>query len=79
MKIPQVLRKQVIEYAKAGFHVVDVEPRSGSHFLLKFSELKQPQIVTKNAFDPRSIKNNISAYRRLLREQEAESENGVSA
>lgn len=78
MKIPQVLRKQVIEYAKAGFHVVEVEPRSGSHFLLKFSELKQAQIVTKNACDPRSIKNNISAYRRLLREQEDADKNCVS-
>ena len=67
MNVPRVLREQVKAYEKAGFHVVDVEPRSGSHFLLKFAEFAAPQIVTKNACDPRSIKNNIAQYRRLLK------------
>ena len=70
MKVPQVLRKQIVEYEKAGFHVVDVEPRSGSHFKITFAEFPQPQIITKNGSDWRAIKNNVSAYRRLKEEHE---------
>lgn len=69
MKVPQVLRKQILEYEKAGFHVTNVEARSGSHFKITFAELQQPQIITKNGSDWRAIKNNIAAYRRLLKEQ----------
>ena len=66
MNIPRVLREQVKEYERAGFHVIDVEPRSGAHFKLWFAEFPdQPQIVTKNIIDPRSIKNNIAHYRRV--------------
>ena len=75
MKVPQVLRKQVLEYEKAGFHVTSVEARSGSHFKITFAELAEPQFITKNGSDWRAIKNNISAYRRLQREQEEQ--NGV--
>ena len=69
MKVPQVLRKQVLEYEKAGFHVTNIEPRSGSHFMLTFAEFSQPVITTKNVTCPRAIKNNIANYRRLQREQ----------
>jgi len=74
MKVPQVLRKQILEYEKAGFHVVDVEARSGSHFKITFAELQQPQIITKNGSDPRAIKNNIASYRRQLKEEGAQHE-----
>ena len=76
MKVPQCLRKQILEYEKAGFHVIDLENRSGSHFKITFAEFPEPQFITKSASDWRAIKNNISAYRRLLKEHE-ESEHGV--
>lgn len=66
MEIPRALRQQVKEYEKAGFHVVACEPRSGSHFKLVFAEFPDPQIVTKNAHDPRALKNNIARYRRIV-------------
>ena len=69
MNIPKVLREQVKEYERAGFHVIDVEPRSGSHFKLRFAEFAEPQIVTKNLLDWRAIKNNIARYRRLAKEK----------
>lgn len=75
MKVPQVLRKQIVEYEKAGFHVVDIEPRNGAHFKVVFAEFPQPQIVTKSATDWRAIKNNLSLYRRL--KEEKESKNGL--
>lgn len=66
MNIPRVLREQVKEYERAGFHVIDVEPRSGAHFKLWFAEFPdQPQIVTKNGSDPRALKNNIAHYKRV--------------
>ena len=70
MKVPQCLRKQILEYEKAGFHVVDLENRSGSHFKITFAEFPEPQFITKNGSDWRAIKNNVSAYRRLLKEHE---------
>jgi len=70
MKIPQVLRKQILEYEKAGFHVIDLETRSGSHFKITFAEFPEPQFITKNGSDWRAIKNNISSYRRQLKEHE---------
>jgi hypothetical protein len=70
MKVPQCLRKQILEYEKAGFHVVDLENRSGSHFKIVFAEISTPQFITKNGSDWRAIKNNIAAYRRLMKEQE---------
>lgn len=66
MNIPRVLREQVKEYERAGFHVVNVEPRNGSHFKLWFAEFSEPQIVTKNAVDWRALKNNIAHYKRLM-------------
>jgi len=68
MHFPKALRKQLIEYEKAGFTITEIEPRSGSHFLIVFAEFPQPQIVSKNASEPRAIKNNISIYRRMAAE-----------
>jgi len=65
MTIPRVLRDQAKFYASKGFHIVDAEPRAGSHFLVKFAEFPEPQIVTKNVNDPRAMHNNVSVYRRL--------------
>ena len=70
MKVPQYLRKQVIEYEKAGFHAINVEARSGSHFKITFAEFSTPQIITKNGSDWRAIKNNLALYRRLKKEYE---------
>lgn len=66
MNVPRVLREQVKEYERAGFHVIDVEPRSGSHFKVWFAEFDTPQIITKNAVDWRALKNNIAHYKRQL-------------
>jgi len=69
MKFPRALRKQLIEYEKAGFTITEIEPRSGSHFLIVFAEFPQPQIISKNSSsEPRAIKNNISIYRRMAAE-----------
>ena len=70
MKVPQYLRKQVVEYERAGFHVIDVENRSGSHFKITFAEFPTPQIITKNGSDGRAINNNLAMYRRLKKEHE---------
>ena len=68
MNIPRVLREQVKEYEKAGFHVIDWECRSGSHFKLVFKEFPEPQFITKNQNDPRALKNNLAHYKRLAKE-----------
>lgn len=66
MNVPRVLREQVKEYEKAGFHVIAVEPRNGAHFKVWFAEFPdQPQIITKNALDWRALRNNISHYKRI--------------
>ena len=65
MPIPRVLRDQAKFYASKGFHIIDAEPRAGSHFLVKFAEFPEPQIITKNAGDHRAMHNNVSVYRRL--------------
>lgn len=65
MSIPKVLRDQARFYESKGFHIIDAQPRAGSHFLVTFAEFPEPQIVTKNAKDPRAMHNNVSAYRRL--------------
>jgi cellulose synthase/poly-beta-1,6-N-acetylglucosamine synthase-like glycosyltransferase len=71
MKFPKALRKQLIEYEKAGLTITEVHPRSGSHFLLVFADFPQAQIVSKNSSsEVRAIKNNISLYLRLKREHE---------
>ena len=67
MKIPRELREQIKFYANNGFHVTNVEPRNGAHFLLTFVEFPQKMIITISATDPRAWRNNISNYRRLQR------------
>ena len=77
MKFPKVLRRQLMEYEKAGLTITEIEPRNGSHFLIVFAEFPQAQIISKNSSaDPRAIKNNISLYRRLATEHK-EKENGL--
>lgn len=66
MNTPRVLREQVKEYERAGFHVIACEPRNGAHFKLWFAEFSEPQIVTKNALDWRALKNNITRYKRVM-------------
>ena len=65
MSIPRVLRDQARFYESKGFHIIDAQPRAGSHFLVTFAEFPEPQIVTKNVKDPRAMHNNVSVYRRL--------------
>jgi len=65
MTIPRCLREQAKFYASKGFHMIDAQPRSGAHFLVRFSEFPDPVIVTKNGSDPRAMHNNVAAYRRL--------------
>jgi len=71
MRIPANLRKQIQEYRKAGFTLVDLHPRAGSHWMAKFKEFSQPQIITVSATDWRAWKNNISMYRRLAAEEKS--------
>lgn len=72
MNIPRVLREQLKFYEAKGFHAVDIEPRSGAHFLVVFAEFPQTQIITKSACDPRAWHNNVAHYRRLQRENAEE-------
>lgn len=65
MKISQRMRKQVKEYEREGFHVVEIADRAGSHKLLKFAEFPEPQIVTDCKSDWRAFKNNVARFRRL--------------
>ena len=65
MKISQRMRKQVKEYEREGFHVLNIEDRAGSHKLLTFAEFPEPQIVTDCKSDWRAFKNNVSRFRRL--------------
>ena len=65
MVIPRPLRPQIKEYEKAGFHVTRIEPRNGAHFKIWFAEFDEPQFITKNVLEWRSLKNNIAQYRRL--------------
>jgi hypothetical protein len=65
MTIPRCLREQAKFYASKGFHIIEAEPRSGSHFLVKFAEFPDATILTKNGSDPRAMHNNVAMYRRL--------------
>jgi hypothetical protein len=69
MKIAQRMRKQIKEYERAGFHVVSIEDRAGSHKLITFAEFPEPQIVTDGKSDWRAMKNNIARFRRLAKEE----------
>lgn len=65
MKTPRVLREQIKVYEAHGFHVVEIEPRSGAHFKAVFAEFSEPQILTKNMIDPHGLKNNLARFKRL--------------
>jgi hypothetical protein len=65
MEIPRHLRKQIDAYSRAGFNVIAIEFRAGAHAKLTFAEFPEPQFVTKNADEPRALKNNIARYKRL--------------
>jgi len=65
VKINQRLRKQIKEYEREGFTVINVEDRAGSHKLITFAEFPEPQIVSDCKSDWRAFKNNIARYRRL--------------
>jgi hypothetical protein len=69
MEVSVQLRKQFSEYAKAGFCVVSVEPRGGSHYKVMIDGISEPQFLTRNADEPRAIKNNIARFRRLTKEK----------
>lgn len=64
MQIPRVLREQVKQYERAGFHVKSVEHRAGSHFKVEFEEFPDPQFLTCNIVESHSIRNNIARFRR---------------
>jgi len=68
MRLPVQLRKQFKEYERAGFSVVSLEPLNGSHIKVMFEGIAEPQFLTKNADEPRAIKNNIARLRRLTKE-----------
>ena len=69
MRLPVQLRKQFKEYERAGFNVVSLEPLNGSHIKVMFEGVAEPQFLTKNADEPRAIKNNIARLRRLTKEE----------
>lgn len=73
MNIPRVLRDQLKVYEAHGFHVVDVTPRAGAHFKVTFAEFSEPQFLTKNIGEPRSLKNNLARFRNLMKEQQEKS------
>lgn len=70
MNVPKALRKQLRIYIAAGFNPTEVESRDGSHWRVKFAEFNQPQFLTVNIGEPRSIQNNIARFKRLAKEQQ---------
>lgn len=69
MDIPRALRKQLAYYSKEGFDAVEIKPAAGSHVKVIFAQFTEPQILTKNIDEPRSLKNNLARFRRLAKEQ----------
>ena len=65
MAIPRSLREQAKFYEKKGFHIIDVEPRNGAHFLVKFAEFPESFVLSKNSSDTHALLNNVAHYRRL--------------
>jgi len=65
MSIPRCLRDQTKFYASKGFHIIDAEPRSGSHWMVRFAEFPDAIVLTKNAGDFRAMHNNVAMFRRL--------------
>lgn len=65
MHVPKPLFKQIKLYEANGFHAVEITPRAGSHWRVRFREFTEPQFITKNGSDPRALKNNIARFKRL--------------
>lgn len=63
MEIPRILKKQMKEYERAGFHPVQIEHRAGSHWKVVFAEFPEPQFLTQNIMESHSIRNNISRFK----------------
>lgn len=45
--------------------MIDAEPRSGSHWMVRFAEFPDAIVLTKNAGDFRAMHNNVAMFRRL--------------
>ena len=71
MKTHPKLRKQLIEYERAGFHVKEIDPSRGrgAHLKVVFEEFNAPQFLTPNMGDPRAIRNNIANFKRLTTQE----------
>ena len=69
MQIPRVLRHQMKEYERAGFHPVEIERRAGSHWMVRFAEFQDPQFLTHNIMETHSIRNNISRFRNAVKKR----------
>ena len=66
MTIPRCLREQAKFYASKGFHIIEAEPRAGSHWMVRFAEFPDLVVLSNNAMvDRRAVHNNVAHYRRL--------------
>jgi hypothetical protein len=65
MEYPKAIRCQLKHYEAHGYTPVEAKPRAGSHWLVRFAEFTQPQIVTACKTDWRGWKNNLARYRKL--------------
>jgi hypothetical protein len=73
MRVPKMMREQFRAYTRAGFTPVSVEQINASHFKVIFAEFSEPQWLTAHVGDPRSIRNNLSRFKRL-KEQHAQTQ-----
>jgi hypothetical protein len=65
-----MLRKQLQQYAGAGFNAKRVEASGkGGHFRVWFREFPDVQFLTVHVGDPRAIRNNLSRFKRLRNNQ----------
>ena len=69
MALPRQFLKQIAEYERHGFHVVEATPSKGSHYKFIFAEFGAPQFLTLHTGDPRAIKNNIARFKRLAAQE----------
>ena len=76
MSVPRVLREQAKFYARKGFHIIQLERRAGSHWMVNFAEFPEPQILTANIGDPRAMLNNVAMYRRLKEKHDGKDTRG---
>jgi hypothetical protein len=68
--VPMMLRKQLQQYAGAGFNAKRVEASGkGGHFRVWFREFPDVQFLTVHVGDPRAIRNNLSRFKRLRNNQ----------